>query len=133
MSTVLEKKTWNVLIYTMYTELSLINPMNQIHWWRISHDTCMTILVSGSDALNKYEFICMIDVHVHESFENTIWLWLKILDTYHIFVVLIISSLLLLFSFSQPISCFALLGRLNIEQMRKRISVSFTTSFRILL
>lgn len=91
----------------------------------------MTILVSGSDALNKYEFICMIDVHVHESFENTIWLWLKILDTYHIFVVLIISSILLLFSFSQPISCFALLGRLNIEQMRKRISLSFTTCFRI--
>lgn len=30
----LRKENLKRLIYTMYTELSLINPMNQIHWWR---------------------------------------------------------------------------------------------------
>lgn len=56
----------------------------------------MTILVSESYALKKYELICMIEVHVYESFENTIYLvWWEILNTHHIFFILIIVSSLL--------------------------------------
>lgn len=133
MSTVLEKKTWNVLIYTMYTELSLINPMNQIHWWR-----SFTWYMYDHPGFRERCFE-QIWIHLHDRCTCTWKLWkyyLALIENFrHLSYLrcLIISSLLSLFSFSQPISCFALLGRLNIEQMRKRISLSFTTCFRILL